>query len=445
MSITCSVFKGIIDRLSKKNVQDGKQEAVTKESNCHHYNLSPSIQQLTLAFGPERALPHASHSPELCLSKDSSSALNLSLVFQRIPHDSEMDLQNINIESTYLDAHSERTVIDLKELDAVELKHCEAQLSERDNLSTETSMNETLNCFSSAENNCLSGQSLSSGFPNFENVERSRSSDRKLSAIKRKYFTSLDYLRKVQIVSKTLDSEREKLKAKRQALHQILHRLRFLYNVTRLKYSKNKSSLNQNALGALWNLSKFDDSAASSSEFFNDPADRVETKRNIDSSFVPLSNSPLSDCSSRASADQQKKPDRESESESPMELSTSCSSESLEHNDDIVCQEKTHSARPRSSVDDLKSAQNGLHTACSHAENHNVSPHYALSFNDSNFPGTTPSITSECNLSAIAANNCRAHGSSNRLDVAISQTPIQAHQSKRDLTRFTYLYCSADK
>lgn len=414
------------------------------ESNCHHFKLSPSIQQLTLAFGHERALSPDSHSPELCLSKDTSSALNLSLLLQKKSNASEMDLQNINIKNTSLDADSEGTVIDLRKSTDVKLKHCEAELVEQDNSSTEMSTNETLDCFSSAENDYLSGQSLSSGFQNFENVECGRTSDRKLSAIRRKYHMSLDYLRKVQIVSKTLDSEREKLKAKRQALHQILHRLRFLYNVTRLKYSKNKSSLDQNALGALWNLSKFDDSTASSSEFCYDPTDRFETKSTTESSFVPLGNSPRSDCSSRVGANQQRKSGHESDNESPMELSTSCSSESSEHTDDIACQIRIRSDRSRSSVGDVKLAQNGPHTVYSYAENHNAGTQYALSFKDSNSPMPTPSTTSEYNLSAIAFNSYRAHGSSNRLDVTISQTPIQAHQSKRDLTKFTYLYCNVD-
>lgn len=424
MFITCSVFKGIIDKLSKRTVPDGKQEAVMKESNCHHYKLSSFIQQPpTLASVSERALPPASHSPELCLSKDSSSALNLSLLFQRIPHDSEIDFQNTNTDS-------ERTVIDLRKSTAVKLKHCETELVELDNLSTKTSLDGTLSHFSSA------GQSVSSDFPNFEDVEYGRTSE--LSAIKRKYYTSLEYLRKVQIVSKKLDSEREKLKAKRQTLHQILHRLRFLYNVTRLKYSKNKSLLDQNALGALWSLSKFDDSAASSSDYLCDQTDRVEPKTNEESSFfIPMDNSPL-----RVDASQQRKSDHDSESESPMELSTSCSSESSEHNDDIVCQKRTHSARLRSSDGDVNSAQNGFHTVYSVAEN--ASTQYALSFKVSNCPVTSPSTTSDYDLSAIAVNSCRAHGSSNRLDVTISQTPILAHQSKRDLTKFTYLYCNAD-
>lgn len=116
----------------------------------------------------------------------------------------------------------------------------------------------------------------------------------------------------------------------------------------------------------------------------------------------------------------------------------------------IVCQEKTHSARPRSSVKDVKSAQTGLHTFYSYAVHHNASPHYAFSLKNSNvilqwfiyllqwfiLQYTNQWIQFICNC-------CRC---SSRLKLKVecyynSQTSIQDHKSKRDVTKLSSMNC----
>lgn len=313
----------------------------------------------------------------------------------------------------------------------------------------------------------------------------------RLGVIKRKYYKSLDYLRKVRVISGTLEKEREKLRLKRICLQRALHQLRFLYNVTRLRYARGRN-LDRQAISSLWNLARFEEATKEKQEEEEEQENEQEDGEWHDKRLETGSDQGSSPRSSPAHFSN--KPNTGKTDDDTMQIG--CDDDVTTTSFPVNYSGRQNDGKARGSQCIISRSQGpttgNFPTAFRRAnpfETEPVSEQFSRCYQlpliadgttawrytnsrscsadeqmidgfakTNNIPAHSASYSRPDRLDNrkrmgeggggggyAPVNNHRAHITSNRLEVNVGRTPAAAHEMKRDLSNFSYLYCSQNR